>query len=35
MFGLDAMIDEAGRVWLLELNCDPDLKVFDLSLIHI
>jgi len=27
MFGLDAMIDEEGRVYLLELNCDPDLKV--------
>ncbi|EKX52536.1 hypothetical protein GUITHDRAFT_101702 [Guillardia theta CCMP2712] len=29
LFGLDAMVDEDGKVWLLEINCDPDLKVFD------
>ena len=35
MFGMDAMVDQAGRVWLLELNCDPDLKVFDHRFNHV
>jgi hypothetical protein len=35
MFGMDAMVDQAGRVWLLELNCDPDLKVFDDRFNHV
>ena len=34
MFGLDAMLDTDGRLWLLELNCDPDLKVFDTRFQH-
>ena len=35
MLGLDAMVDADGRVWLLEINCDPDLKVFDRRYAHI
>lgn len=28
LFGVDIMLDRDGRVWLLEVNCDPDFKVF-------
>uniref|UniRef100_A0A7S1ENG5 Tubulin--tyrosine ligase-like protein 9 n=1 Tax=Hemiselmis andersenii TaxID=464988 RepID=A0A7S1ENG5_HEMAN len=28
LFGVDIMLDLDGRVWLLEVNCDPDFKVF-------
>eukprot|EP00960_Hanusia_phi_P064389 765782-Hanusia_phi.AAC.4 len=35
LFGMDAMVDEDGKVWLLEFNCDPDLKVFDAQWQHV
>ena len=35
LFGVDAMVDEDGRVWLLELNADPDIAVFDQKYRHI
>ena len=28
LFGVDIMLDTDGRVWLLEVNCDPDFSVF-------
>ena len=28
LFGLDFIVDEDGKVWLLEVNSDPSLAVF-------